>query len=433
MTKKHLITIQTLSHDGRGIGTDVDKKAFVSGALPNEEVAVKVLRKRSTFIEAEAIEIIKPSPERREPPCPHFGLCGGCSLQHMPTDMQVTLKQQTLLDQLKHFGHIQPARVLPPLTATTIGYRRKARLGVKFVIKKDKMLVGFREKSSRYLADLDLCKVLHPRVGLQFESIKAAIADLEAFQSIPQIEVAIGDNDVALVIRHMNPLSLSDRDKLIAFGKMHDFDLYLQPNSPLPLEKLYPDTPHRLTYTLPDYGLEFLFHPLDFTQINLEMNRLMVKQAIELLDIQPTDRVLDLFCGIGNFTLPMAKSAQQVTGVEGSDEMVKRGYDNAAHNHITNVNFYAANLMDTTFQASWFNEQYDKILLDPPRAGAQEIINHINRFNAKKIVYVSCNPATLARDAGLLKEQGYRLVSAGIMNMFPHTAHIEAMAEFVKE
>lgn len=426
--------VHALSHDGRGIATIENKTTFLAGALPGETVRYKINQKRGTYNEGEALEILTSSPERVTPPCPHFNLCGGCSLQHMSVASQIELKTQTMLDQLKHFGQVTPANVLAPLSALSTGYRRKARLGAKFVIKKDKVFVGFREKKSHYLADIESCAVLHPAVGEQLLELRAVIASLEQYRHIPQIEVAIGDQRVALVFRHMEPMSETDINKLISFGQKHQFDIYLQPNPPAPVKQVWPtQQTERLTYTLPDYNLEFLFHPLDFTQINLEMNRLMVKQALDLLDVQPNETVLDLFCGIGNFTLPLARQAQHVTGVEGGSEMVQRGNDNAAHNGISNVSFYAANLMEPPANAPWMKQTYDKILLDPPRAGAKEILPFFKQFKAKRIVYVSCNPATLARDAGELVHQlGYQLQYAGIMNMFPHTAHIEAMAVFDK-
>lgn len=426
--------VYALSHDGRGIATVDSKTTFISGALPNETVTYRITQKHSNYNEANTLDIISASNERVTPPCQHFGLCGGCSLQHMNAELQMQMKQQTLLDQLKHFGNVTPENILAPLNAQSIGYRRKARLGVKFVIKKDKLLVGFREKSSNYLAELESCVVLHPKVGKQFKELSELILSLELYKQIPQIEVAIGDTAAALVFRHLETLSEEDKNKLKAFGAKYEFHIYLQPNPPQAITKLWPeDQNERISYTLPDDGLEFLFHPLDFTQINLEMNRLMVKQAITLLDVQANETVLDLFCGIGNFTLPLAKRAKQVIGIEGGTEMVNRAHGNANHNQINNVEFYAANLMEPPTQAAWMQSQYDKILLDPPRAGAKEIIPYFKQFNAKKIVYVSCNPATLARDAGELHQLGYKLTHAGIMNMFPHTSHIEAMAVFEKK
>lgn len=428
-------TIHSLSHDGRGIATINNKTTFISEALPNEVVAYKITQKHSRYDLAEATELLSTSSMRVTPPCQHFGVCGGCSLQHMSTESQVQLKQETLLQQLLHFGKVEPLELLPPLHVNSIGYRRKARLGVKFVIKKNKLLVGFREKSSRYLADLTRCEVLHPLIGENLEKLSDLIASLNLYRQIPQVEIAIGDITAALVFRHLEPLSLEDKEKLIAFGSLHHFHIYLQPNSPLPITKLYPaSTPDRLHYTLPDYQLEFAFHPLDFTQINLEMNRLMVKQAVSLLDLNANDRVLDLFCGIGNFTLPIARHVNDVTGVEGSIDMIERAKENASHNNIHHARYYAADLTKPDSQAPWIRRTtYNKILLDPPRAGAKEILPFFAEFSAQKIVYISCNPSTLARDAGeLVHQYGYRLKQAGIMNMFPHTSHIEAMAVFQK-
>lgn len=426
--------IHALSHDGRGIATIDNKTTFISSTLPTEKVTYKITQKRGQYNEAEMLSIVSPSSERVMPPCEYFGLCGGCSLQHMSMTTQMMFKQQTLLDQLKHFGKVSPETILAPLSSHNIGYRRKARLGVKFVIKKDKMLVGFREKSSNYLADLEHCAVLHPKVGEHLLDLRELVASLEQYRQIPQIEVAIGDENAALVFRHMQSLSESDQEKLKTFGKNHHFHIYLQPNPPALVHKLWPEDSHeRLSYTLPDYQLEFLFHPLDFTQINLELNRLMVKQAIEFLALKGNDTILDLFCGLGNFTLPIARHVKQVTGIEGSIDMVKRAKDNADHNLIENADFYAANLQEPSAQASWIKSSYDKILLDPPRAGAKEILPYFKQFSANRVVYVSCNPATLARDAGeLVHQYGYRLKAVGVMNMFPHTSHIEAMAVFDK-
>jgi 23S rRNA (uracil1939-C5)-methyltransferase len=424
--------VHALSHDGRGIATLQSKTTFLAGALPNESVTYRIHQKKTTFMEGEAVEILTPSPERVTPPCQHFGVCGGCSLQHMSVSMQVQLKEKTLLEQLTHFGKVTAAEVLPPLQSAGTGYRRKARLGVKFVIKKDKLLVGFREKSSRYLADLTRCVVLHPAVGERLEILAELVRSMESYQHIPQIEVAMGDSTVALVFRHLEPLVESDLNKLTTFGEHYGFHIYLQPNPPGAITKLYPaDGVERLTYTLPAHNLEFLFHPLDFTQINLEINRAMVSQAVNLLELTPDDSVLDLFCGIGNFTLPIARLAKEVIGVEGAVEMTVRANANALHNNIHNTQFFAANLMEPPASAPWMNRRYDKVLIDPPRAGALEMLPAIAAFKPKRIVYVSCNPATLARDAGeLVHQHGYSLQKVGIMNMFPHTSHIEAMAVF---
>lgn len=399
-----------------------------------ETVAYTITHKHKSYSEAQAIQVIEEAGERSAPPCEHFGLCGGCSLQHMLPEHQRNLKQETLLNQLQHFGKVTPKKLLPPLVAETVGYRHKARLGVKYVIKKEKVLVGFREKSSNYLAELSRCVVLHPRVGEAFEALKELIASLEAYKHIPQIEVAIGDTEVALVFRHLVSLTEQDKATLQAFGKQYDFQIYLQPNAPDVVCKLWPsDGIERLSYTLPDFGLTYLFHPLDFTQINLAMNKRMVKQALELLDAKPNETVLDLYCGIGNFSLPIAKTAKSVIGVEGSEEMVVRASTNAKLNHLENIRFYASNLDAPDASQPWMGMHFDKVLLDPPRVGAKAILPHLAKHNPTRIVYISCNPATLARDAGELVALGYELTHAGIMDMFPHTAHIEAMAVFEKK
>lgn len=427
-------TIKSLSHDGRGITSQGQKTVFVSGALPSETVTYQICKRHERYDEAQLKSIVNPAPTRVTPPCPHFGVCGGCNLQHMSMSMQMKMKQQTLLEQLQHFGQVQPDHILAPLHAEEVGYRRKARLGVKFVYKKNKVLVGFREKSSRYLADLNECHTLHPAIGLKLNALSDLISRLSIKEHIPQIEVAIGDEDIALVFRHMQTLSDQDCQQLTHFGQANHMQIYLQPNNPAPITKLYPDDQHeRISYSLPAYNLKFLFHPLDFTQINLPLNRLMVEQAIHLLELRDEDQVLDLFCGIGNFSLALARHAKFVVGVEGDGTMVARAQANAHYNHLQNIEFAVANLFTPNSSSKWLTAKYDKILLDPPRTGAKEIIPHLAQLGAKKILYVSCNPATLARDAGELVHQcGYRLTHAGIMNMFPHTAHTEAMALFEK-
>lgn len=432
--QSHSVTIRALSHDGRGITTFNEKTMFVSGALKEEVVNFKIIGKHRHYYEAEATDILIPAAQRAIPACSHYTICGGCSLQHMHDQNQLELKETILLEQLKHFGKVTPENILPPLSLETLGYRRKARLGVKYVYKKNKLLVGFREKSSRYLADLNHCLVLHPKIGNNLLALSHLIASLSVYETIPQIEVAIGDEELALVFRHLVPLLPADKEKLIAFAKENRYQIYLQPNPPSPLEKLWPqDNNFYLKYTLPNQNLEFLFHPLDFTQINLEINRMMVNQALHLLELQAHENVLDLFCGIGNFTLAMAKYCAQVVGIEGTAEMVTRAKSNAKHNQIHNAIFYSQNLFKTLENTPWSSLSYDKILIDPPRAGAKEILPLLSQMQAKRIVYVSCNPATLARDAGeLVHQHKYRLKKVGVLNMFPHTAHIEAIAVFDK-
>lgn len=426
--------IQSLSHDGRGVTTLNNKTVFVSGALPLEKTTCKVVRKHRRYNEAEVVDIITKAPERVDPLCAHYGICGGCSMQHVEIGAQVQLKQQALLDQLKHIGKIIPEEILPPIMGNPWGYRRKARLGVRYVIKKEKILIGFREKFSNYLADIEECEVLHPSIGKHLASLRKLVHSLSQYDQIPQIEVAVSDEVTALIIRHMAALTEKDLEILCQYGEENHLHLYLQPSSADSVHKIWPkDNNDLLSYFLPDYQLEMRFHPLDFTQVNGEINREMIASALKLLNLQSSDTVLDLFCGLGNFTLPIARFAKKVIGVEGSPQMVNRATENAKHNQIFNAEFYAANLMQPSETAPWLKLSYDKILLDPPRTGAKEIIPVIANKSVKSIVYVSCNPATLARDASeLVYHYQYKLKKIGVINMFPHTSHIEAIALFEK-
>lgn len=421
--------VESLEHDGRGVARIDGKITFIEGALPDEEVMFHYITQRKKFDEGKVSEIIKPSPYRVEPKCQHFELCGGCSLQHMEATAQINAKQQILIDNFKHLGKVMPEIILPPLTATHWGYRRKARLGCKYVIKKDAQMVGFREKRSSLLADLSRCEVLHPAVGERITDLKNLVRSMEAHDRIAQIEVAIGDDVVALVFRNLVELVAGDVEKLIQFGQANDIHIYLQPKGPDSVYLVWPES-SQLSYRLDDFDLEMLFRPTDFTQVNIDINRAMITKAIDMLDLKPNERVLDLFCGLGNFTLPLSREAGYVVGVEGDDQLVQRGRENAAHNKISNVEFHGADLTQEPHSHSWFGRGFDKILIDPPRSGAYEIVQHLDGFGASKIVYVSCNPATLARDAGVLVEKGYRLVSAGVMDMFPHTTHVESIALF---
>ena len=433
MTLESTTDITSLSHDGRGIAIVNNKTTFISGALAQEKVTYQLTKKHSRYNEGIAKTILNAAPTRTLPQCEHFAICGGCSLQHMENDAQIQFKEKVLLEQLKHFGQVTPKSILPPLTANPWGYRRKARLGVRFVKKKNRLLVGFREKFSNYLADIQNCPVLHPSVGSRIQLLSALIASLTQYDAIAQIEVAVSDHETALVFRHLTDLPEEDLEKLRAFSRDTQIHIYLQPNAPAIIHKLWPnDNNERLRYSIPDYQLEIQFHPLDFKQINSEIKLQMIKQALTLLDLQPTEQALDLFCGLGNFTLPMACQTAQVTGVEGEVlSMVERAKNNAQLNQIAHVDFYADNLMQPNTSAPWATKKYDKILLDPPRTGAKEILPLISRFSAKRIVYVSCNPATLARDAKeLVHTYGYQLEKIGLINMFPHTSHIEAIALF---
>lgn len=425
-------TIESLSHDGRGVARVAEKTVFVDGALPGEEVLFRYTERRRRFDEGTAETILSASPHRVEPKCPHFGVCGGCNLQHLDPGEQILAKQQVLLDSFRHLGGVAPDGLLEPLTGPLWGYRRKARLGVKYVIKKEKVLVGFREKRSPYVAELTRCDVLHPSVGRDLTALADLIAGLEAYNRIAQIEVAVDDSQTALVFRNLVDLSSSDRDALIAFAKARDLCIFLQPKGPDSVVPLWPETVE-LRYALPAYDVDYRFLPTDFTQVNTDINRAMVDRAVALLEPADNERVLDLFCGLGNFTLPIARRAGSVVGVEGDPGLVARARENAERNGIANTTFHAADLTEDLGEAPWWQGGFDKVLLDPPRSGARETLEHIARLGVQRLVYVSCNPATLARDAGILvNDHGYRLEKAGVMDMFPHTAHVESIALFTR-
>lgn len=424
-------TIESLSHDGRGIARLDGKTTFIDNALPGEQVRFRYTFMRKKFDEGRAEEIVQAAPERVLPPCAHADICGGCALQHLHPDEQVRRKQQTLEEQLRHFAGLAPARWLEPLRGPVQGYRGKARLGVKFVEARERTLVGFREKRNNYLADLARCEVLLPPLGEALQPLAQLVDTLEVKRRVPQIEVAAGDNDIALVFRHMDPLSDADQQRIVAFCQARGWHCYLQPGNEDSMHRIWPEGgEERLTYRHADADIELAFHPSDFTQVNSEINRQMVPLALDLLDITPEHRVLDLFCGLGNFTLPAARRAAHVVGVEGSAKMVERGYENARRNHIDNVEFHAWDLTQPAADQGWARQAFDRILVDPPRTGALEILPQVAKFGAQKLVYVSCNPATLARDAGELQKLGYTLTVAGVMDMFPHTTHVESIALF---
>ncbi|MED7819750.1 MULTISPECIES: 23S rRNA (uracil(1939)-C(5))-methyltransferase RlmD [unclassified Francisella] len=430
--------IVSLSHDGRGIAKVDGKTTFIPFTLPGEVVKFEYTFSKAKFDEAKAVEYIKKSPDRITPKCDFFESCGGCNLQHMSSSAQIEHKQETLLNQLKYIGEgVQPENILEPLlTDNTEGYRNKARLGVRYVSKKGKILVGFRERNGRFLAEIDSCIVLNPLVGKKINDIAKFIESLSIYNQIAQLEIAIDDHRPAIIVRHLEPFTNEDLAKLRTFGQENNYWIYLQSKGPDTIYRFYPDrdlSPTKLSYQ-PIDGIEISFEPNDFTQVNNDINRKMIKKAIELLDISKEDSIIDLFCGLGNFTLPISKYAKSVIGVEGESTMVQRAIETAQNNEITNVKFYAANLFESFEDKEWFNNfEYNKMLLDPPRAGAQEVCQAIEKFNVERIVYVSCNTATLARDAGILVNQkGYKLVSAGVMDMFPHTMHVESIAVFEK-
>lgn len=423
--------IESMSHNGRGVAHINGKAIFIHGALPGEEVLFHYDTQRKNFDEGHVADILKPAATRVTPRCRHFTVCGGCSLQHMAGDAQLEAKQQVLLDNLKHIGKLQPQAILSALRGPAWGYRRKARLGAKYVVKKEAMLVGFRERGSSLLADLTQCEVLHSSVGGLLPELRALLAGLDGYDRIPQIEVAVGDAATALVFRHLDELSDADKTALSTFGRAHDLQIYAQAAGPDSVSLLWPQQA-TLSYHLAKYNLELFFAPTDFTQVNAEINRKMIDRVVELLDLQATDRVLDFFCGLGNFTLPLARRSAHVIGVEGAAKLVQRARDNALHNSVSNAEFYTADLAKDFTDAAWCAQDFTKILLDPPRTGAFDLIKQLPRFGASRIVYVSCNPATLARDAHELVRLGYTLVSAGVMDMFPHTTHVESIALFEK-
>jgi 23S rRNA (uracil1939-C5)-methyltransferase len=422
--------IDDLSHDGRGVAVHGEKKLFVHGALPGERVRVKVTDRRRNYDEGEALEILQASPDRIEPLCPHFGQCGGCSLQHLEPGRQIQAKQNTLTQNLERIGKVAPETLWAPLTGSLWGYRRKARLSVRYVHKKERVLVGFRERYGRFVADMQECHVLDPRIADRLQELSDLIYRMDGRRAIPQVEVACGDHACALVFRHLEPLSEGDLEQLRGFARHSGIAVLLQPAGPDSIASLEPDSV-TLDFALPAFDLVLEFLPSDFVQVNAEMNRKMVGRAIELLAPDEQDRVLDLFCGLGNFTLPIARKAGEVIGVEGDAGLVRRATGNAERNGLNNVHFFAADLNEEPAGAPWLGRAYDKVLVDPPRLGAGFILPHIAASGATRLVYVSCHPASLARDAGTLVHQhGFQLKGAGVMDMFPHTGHVESIALF---
>lgn len=424
--------ITALSHEGRGIAHINGKTTFIFGALPNETVRFVYTQCKKNYDEGNCTEVEIPALDRITPKCPHFGVCGGCALQHLDPIAQRSYKETWLLEHFQHQANTTPRILLPPLKADEWGYRRRARLSVRYVHKKERVLIGFRERQSAYVADITRCDILHPSIGRKIEALTQLIMTLEAKTEIAQIEISVGDNASAIIIRNLITLENSDLEKLKDFAKIQGLQCYLQPGNEESIYPLYPEKPDALYYDIPKENIRLYFKPAQFTQINQAMNLKMLDQAIALLDLQLTDSVLDLFCGIGNFSLPITKYAKSVTGIEGSDKAIQQAQENAAHNHIHNAEFYTHDLSQDCEEATWAKKTYTKVLLDPARTGAKEILEKISQWNPERIVYVSCNPITLARDTKILLDQGYQLEKAGIMDMFPHTAHAEAMALFIK-
>jgi 23S rRNA (uracil1939-C5)-methyltransferase len=427
------VTIESLTHDGRGVAHVDGKVVFIDAALPGEQVEFVYTEIRRDYAEGKVVSIHQPSVDRVEALCPHYSVCGGCSFQHVNSSAQIRIKQELLADQFKHIGKVNSPEFWPPLEGPHWGYRRKARMGVKYVAKKNRMLVGFREKRHQYLAEIDSCVVMHPLVGTKLIALGEMIAGLTIRDKIPQIEVAIGDAQCVLAVRVMEPPTAADQEKMRIFGREHNMTLCLQPKGPDTITPLDGEQETIPAYSLPDQGIEFKFRPAMFTQVNYDINRQMINRVLETMALQKTDVVLDLFCGLGNFTLPMAKFAGRVVGVEGDQPLVNHARENARLNGIENVEFYAADLSKDIADEPWVKQKFNKILLDPSRAGASEVLVHLKKWQPQQIVYVSCNPSTLARDAGILvNELGYRLIKAGVMDMFPQTAHVESMALFEK-
>ena len=439
--------VESLSHEGRGIahfGTHPDhpvekhgKNVFIRYALPGETVRARITNVVKRLEEADSLELLSEASEMRvEPACPHYGVCGGCSMQHIHPDEQIRLKQDVLKSHLEHFAGIQPEEWLAPLRSQREDYRRKARIGVRYLPAKDKLVVGFRESQSNKLTSIDRCMVLDREFG-SLTTLKQLLQRLAGKADIGHIELAMGDQEIALLVRHTAELCAEDVNQFKKFALQKGWQLYLQPEGPDSLHRVDdPSSAMRLHYGLSDFNVEFGFNPQDFTQVNSTINPQMVKLACDLLQLQQGERVLDLFCGLGNFSLPLAKSVGEtgsVVAVEGSEEMVQRGAENAQNNGLSQVKFYSQDLTKDFSHHSWAKQGFDALLIDPPRSGAEEVMQYVPKFGANRIVYVSCNPATLARDAGMLVQQGYRLKKAGVMDMFTHTGHVESIALFEKE
>lgn len=444
---RYTFKVERLSHEGRGIahyaeGSDHPsdkhgKKVFIRYALPGEIVEAQITHQAKKLEEADSVRLLgEASPHRIEPICPHFGVCGGCNMQHIQPDEQIRLKQDVLQSHLEHFARIQPDVWLEPLRSTRVDYRHKARIGVRYIPSKNKLLMGFREAQSNRLTEIQTCKILAQDLDEALPELKVLLESLKGKADLGHVELAKGDREIALLIRHINKLNKNDVNLLKQFALQKNWQLYLQPQGSDSVHRVDDENAAmRLHYRLDDFQIEFGFKPTDFTQVNPSVNPQMVKLACELLDLQGGERVLDLFCGLGNFSLPLAREVGlegKVIAVEGSEEMVLRGTENALKNSIHNVKFYSQDLTQDFSQHTWAKQGFDALLIDPPRAGAEEIMHYVPNFGAKRIVYVSCNPATLARDAGILVQHGYQLKKAGVMDMFTHTGHVESIALFEK-
>jgi 23S rRNA (uracil1939-C5)-methyltransferase len=424
--------IVDLTHEAAGVARIDGKTVFVADALPGERVVLRRTHRQRKLDYAVTEQVLRASPDRVTPKCPHFGLCGGCALQHLAPEAQLAFKQTQLIENLARLGSVQAERLLPPLRGPVWNYRRRARLGIKLVPRKGKVLVGFRERSSPYVADLHECHVLVKPVGALMTPLGQMVEQLTIASRVPQAEVAVADAAVVLVLRVLDPPAAADLERMAAFEREHGVRIYLQPGGPdtvAPLDPSQEAAP--LHYSLPAHDITIEFEPTDFVQINSALNEAMIDRALEMLEPAPADTVLDLFCGLGNFSLPLARRTAQVVAVEGDDALVRRARRNADRNNVTNVEFHVADLFQDVAGLPWARRAYDRVLLDPPRAGAKEVLPMVAASGAKRVVYISCHSGSLARDAGLLvREHGFRLTAAGVMDMFPHTTHVEAMAVF---
>jgi len=429
------VLIESVDHEARGIARSDNKVIFVQDALPRETVEIAIKRRKPSFDTAVSTAVKNPSSARVIPRCPSFGICGGCSFQHIDMRTQLAIKQRVLEDAFARLGKVSPERILSPISGPSLGYRTRARLSSRFVIKKDKSLVGFREKGKGYVVDMISCDILPPRISRLLPELRVLIGSLTIKKNVPQIEVACSETSDILAFRILEDLTQLDAKCLFEFGRKQGVCIYTQRGGPQTLKQIYPDVESRLTYQIPDFNLEFEFGLSEFTQVNTEVNGVLVRRAMSLLQPKTGERIADLFCGLGNFSLAIAKHGSVVIGVEGSQDLIRRAYQNAKSNDLLqSCEFRVGDLFEESCPSYERLGPLDKLLIDPPRDGAFELVKTIpGDGGPKSIVYVSCNPATLARDAGILvREKGYRLTSASIVNMFPHTSHVESIASFEK-
>lgn len=430
-----VVHIESLSHDGHGICRIEDKVTFVDGALPGETAEISIFRKHPKHDSANAVKILKPSSQRTTPKCVHFGRCGGCVLQHLEISAQVAAKQRIMEENLQRIGKTKPEIILPALYGPSWGYRQRARFSVKRVDKKGGSLVGFHEKKSWFIVDMHTCEVLPPHVAALLMPMRELIPQLSNSDRVPQIELAVGETSTVLVFRLLSPWNEQDSAIVRAFADQHNVHIWVQSKGPDTAVPYYPEDSGLLQYSLPEFNIVHPFRPTEFTQVNPHINRMLVHRAVKMLAPQPNERIADFFCGLGNFTLPIARSGAQVVGIEGSKGLVARAQENAKFNGLDNVEYAVDNLFEMTPEKYAALGHFDKLLIDPPRDGANELVKSLPVDNPpKRIVYISCNPATLARDADTLCHiKGYTLKAAGVANMFPHTAHVESIAVFERD